>query len=146
MFWKILIMKTILLILRHINFQKRDYHGCLLKIEEATIQHRPVCKIKLEAWAKLKVMMYAAQIVRNEVISCKKLIKYSETALIFVNFLIDATWTANTVKLFGKQWMNFKNMLFLNVQSLDVISATMRISKRWRELNFLNILNTIVQK
>jgi hypothetical protein len=60
-------------------------------IEKATIQRWQICKIKQEVWAQLQVMMSAAQIAKNEVISCKKLIKWSETALTSVNSLIDAT-------------------------------------------------------
>jgi hypothetical protein len=70
----------------------------------------------------------------------------SEIASIFVNSLITVTLTANVVKLFGKQWMNFKSMLFLIALSLDVTSATMKISKRWLELNSLNTSNMIARK
>lgn len=144
--WKFLITRMNLLTLNCIKFQKRDYHKCRLLREKVTIQKWPVCKIKLEAWAPLLAMTYAAQIVRNEVISCKKLTKLSEIASIFVNSLITVTLTANVVKLFGKQWMNFKSMLFLIALSLVVTFATMKISKRWLELNSLNTSNMIARK
>jgi hypothetical protein len=70
----------------------------------------------------------------------------SEIASIFVNSLITVTLTANVVKLFGKQWMNFKSMLFLIALSLVVTFATMKISKRWLELNSLNTSNMIARK
>lgn len=140
----ILIMRTSLLTLNWIKFLMRDYNRCHLLRGKATIQKCKVCKIKQEA--SLQAMISAAQTVRTEVSSCKKLTKLSEIASIFVNSLIAASSPANVVILFGRQWLNFKSMLFSIALSLVVISVTMKISKRWPELNSSSTLNTIAQK
>jgi hypothetical protein len=47
--------------------------------------------------------MYAALIAKKEVSFCKISTKFLETALIFVNSLINAIWkTVKMVELFGK--------------------------------------------
>jgi hypothetical protein len=70
-----------------------------------------------------QIMMFAAQTVKPEVISFKKLTKFLRTVLISVSSLIDATLMMVEVKLSGRPLENSKLMLNTLAQNSDVISA-----------------------
>ena len=68
--------------------------------------------------------MFAVQIVKKEATFCRKLIRFLEIALIFVNFLINAILKTERMEaLFGKHFLNFKSMLSMTVQNSVAIYA-----------------------
>jgi len=81
--------------------------------------------------------MYAALIAKKEVNFCKISTKFLETALIFVNSLINAIWkTVKMVELFGKLYLSFKSTLFMIVRNSVVIFVIKKNFNIWQELNF----------
>lgn len=97
----------------------------VLKPQRIVLEEVKVWRIGRMLWmiSWPRIMIFAAQTVKQKVISSKKLIKFLKTALISVSSLIDATSMIAEVKLSGRPLENSKLMLNTLALNSDVTSA-----------------------
>jgi len=97
----------------------------VLKPQRIVLEEVKVWRIGRMLWmiSWPRIMIFAAQTVKQKVISSKKLIKFLKTALISVSSLIDATLMIAEVKLSGRPLENSKLMLNTLALNSDVTSA-----------------------
>jgi len=81
----------------------------------------------------------AVPIVRSVETLCKTLTKFWETALISVNFHINAICNRKAAASSGRPCLIFRNMRCMSVPNLAVTSAIRKSISIWHELNFSSI-------
>ena len=117
-----------------------------LQIQEHKIIMDPII-LKMWQLKEHPDTMCAVLIAKREDTFYKILTKYLKIVLIFVNSLISVILkTEKVVESFGKLYLNSRNMLFMIVLNLDVISAIRKNFNIWREHSFSIILRQNARK
>jgi len=88
----------------------------------------------------------AAPIARSVETLCRTLTKFWETALISVNFHINAICNRNKAASSGRPCLIFRNMRCMSVPNLAATSAIPKSISIWHELNFSSISRENVQQ